>query len=120
MKNTTQTQTITVLEKKITQKSNKTLYLVLKQKGFADEIIEKINEEVEKRLESFLKKKMQKLENMHFDNPEESLEYFLIKQVIKILDDMKKEKLLNISEEDKKIISDILNNKDEKNKEKNQ
>ena len=120
MKNTTQTQTITVLEKQITEKSNKTLYLVLRQKGFADEIIEKINKEVEKRLESILNKKIHKLENMHFDNSEESLECFLLKQVIKILDDMQKEKLLNISEEDKKIIFDILNNKDEKNKEKDQ
>ena len=95
-------------------------YIFLRQKGFADEIIEKINKEIEKRLESILNKIIHKLENMHFDNPEESLEGFLLKQVIQILDDMQIEKLLDISEEDKKIIFDILNNKDDKNKEKNQ
>ena len=118
MNNSTQTQTITVVEKQIAEKSNKTLYLVLRQKGFADEIIEKINQEVEKRLEEFLKKIVPKLQTMTFDNPEESLQCILLKQVIKILDDMEKEKLLNISEEDKKIISDILNkkNKNEKSK----
>ena len=53
---------------------------------------------------------------MTFDNPEESLQCILLKQVIKILDDMEKEKLLNISEEDKKIISDILNKKNKNEK----
>ena len=121
MKNTsqtqTQTQTITVLEKQITEESKKTLYLVLRKKGFADEIIEEINKEVEKRLELYLNKIIHKLENMHFDNPEEALKCLLLKQVIKILDEMEKEKLLSIGEEDKKIINDILNSRDE-NKEK--
>ena len=118
MKRFSNSQTITVVEEKVLEKSKNTLYLVLRQKGFADEIIEKVNEEIEKRLEQYLNGIIDKLKDMKFDNPEEALKWLLLKQLIIILEDMYKEKMLNLCEGDKKIIFDILNDKGEENKEK--
>ena len=41
-------QTITLVEQKVTTKAKRTLYLVLKRKGFADEIVEYIDYKLEK------------------------------------------------------------------------
>ena len=111
-------QTITSVEEKILKKSNNTLFLVLRQKGFEDQIIEDLNKEVEKRLEQFLNQISEKLKEMKFDNPEEAIKCLMLKQIIKILDDLEKEKMLNLCEGDKKLIFDILNDKGEENKEK--
>ena len=112
MKNYNNTQTITVLEENIIKKSRNTLHLVLRQRGFADDIIDSINNEVEKRLQQYLNKIASKMENMNFDNPEESIKFLLLKKIIEILEEMSKEKIANLSEEDKKLIFDILNGKD--------
>ena len=115
MKKNSPSSTLTLVEEKITNETKKTLYLVLRQKGMADEAIEKVNNEVEKRLAKFIEQIMPELKNMKFDNPEEALKCLFLKQMIKILDDMSKEKMLLLSEEDKKLVFDILSNKD-KNK----
>ena len=44
MKNYNNTQTITVLEENIIKKSRNTLHLVLRQRGFADDIIDSIKD----------------------------------------------------------------------------
>lgn len=111
-------QTITLVEQKVTTKAKKTLYLVLKKKGFAEEIIDNIDKELEKRLIEYLKNIAPKLNQMNFDNPEEALECLLLKQMIKILDDILKEKMLNLNEEDKKKLFDFFKNEDEKKKSK--
>ena len=112
MKNYNNTQTITVLEENIIKKSRNTLHLVLRQRGFADDIIDSINNEVEKRLQQYLNKIASKMDSMNFDNPEESIKCLLLKKIIEILEEMSKEKIANLSEEDKKLIFDILNGKD--------
>ncbi len=62
-----------------------------------------------------------KLNEMSFDNPEEALETLILKQMVKILDDMFKERLLLLSENDKKLLFENLEKKDdvEEKKEKN-
>jgi Mg/Co/Ni transporter MgtE len=112
-------QTLTLVEQNVSLKTRKTLYLVLKRKGLADEIIESIDKELEKRLIEYLKNIAPKLNQMNFDDPVEALECLLLKQVVKILDDMIKEKMLNLNEEDKKRLFDLFQNENEKNKAKN-
>ena len=112
-------QTLTLVEQNVALKTSKTLYLVLKRKGLADEIIENIDKEVEKRLIEYLNYIAPKLNQMNFDDPVEALECLLLKQVVKILDDMIKEKMLNLNEEDKKRLFDLFQNENEKNKAKN-
>jgi Mg/Co/Ni transporter MgtE len=112
-------QTLTLVEQNVSLKTRKTLYLVLKRKGLADEIIENIDKEVEKRLIEYLNNIAPKLNQMNFDDPVEALECLLLKQVVKILDDMIKEKMLNLNEEDKKRLFDLFQNENEKNKAKN-
>ena len=112
-------QTLTLVEQNVTLKTRKTLYLVLKRKGLADEIIDNIDKELEKRLIEYLNKIAPKLNQMTFDDPVTALECLLLKQVVKILDDMIKEKMLNLNEEDKKRLFDLFQNENEKNKAKN-
>ena len=112
-------QTLTLVEQNVSLKTRKTLYLVLKRKGLADEIIDNIDKEVEKRLIEYLNNIAPKLNQMNFDDPVEALECLLLKQVVKILDDMIKEKMLNLNEEDKKRLFDLFQNENEKNKAKN-
>ena len=119
--NNNYSQTLTCVEEKFIKKTHEKLYLVLKKKGFAEQIIEKIGEASEKRLKEFLMKILTKLNEMHFDNPEEALETLILKQMVKILDDMFKERLLLLSENDKKLLFENLEKKDdvEEKKEKN-
>ena len=112
-------QTLTLVEQNVALKTSKTLYLVLRRKGLADEIIDNIDKELEKRLIEYLNKIAPKLNQMTFDDPVTALECLLLKQVVKILDDMIKEKMLNLNEEDKKRLFDLFQNESEKNKAKN-
>jgi Mg/Co/Ni transporter MgtE len=112
-------QTLTLVEQNVSLKTRKTLYLVLKRKGLADEIIENIDKEVEKRLIEYLNNIAPKLNQMNFDDPVEALECLLLKQVVKILDDMIKEKMIYLNEEDKKRLFDLFQNENDKNKAKN-
>jgi hypothetical protein len=48
---------------------------------------------------------------MKFDDPEVVLEYLLLKRLVKILDDIMKEILPNLSEKYKKIIFDLIEKK---------
>lgn len=112
-------KTITVVEEKVSKKAKNTLYLVLKKRGFEEEVIEKMNTELERRFLEVLKRITPRLSEMHFDNPEEALEYILLKEIIKILDDFIKENMLNLNEDDKKIVIDLLGKQNEENKNQN-
>lgn len=116
MKKGTTSQTQTVLEEKILEKAKNKLYLVLKKKGFAEKIIDEINSEMEKRFAEIFKKSSAKLNEMKFDNPVVALECFLLKKMVKILDDIIKEILPNLSEKDKKAIFDLLEKNDNEKK----
>ena len=111
--NNNYSQTVTCVEEKFIKKTHEKLYLVLKKKGLAEQIIEKISEESEKRIKEYLMKILPKLNEMHFDNPEEALETLMLKQMIKILDDMYKERLLLLSEKDKQLLFEHLGKKDD-------
>lgn len=117
MKKANISQTITVVEENITKKVKRKLYLVLKKKGFADEIIDNIDNELEKRLIEFIKNIAPKLNEMNFDDSEKSLECLMVKQAIKILDDMIKERMLKLNEEDKKALYDLFENENKEKKE---
>ena len=112
-------KTITVVEEKVSKKAKNTLYLVLKKRGFGEEVIEKMDTELERRFLEVLKRITPRLSEMHFDNPEEALEYILLKEIIKILDDFIKENMLNLNEDDKKIVIDLLGKQNEENKNQN-
>ena len=109
-------QTITLVEQKVTKKAKKTLYLVLKKMGFADEIIDNIDRELEQRFIEYLKTIAPKLNQMTFDDPEKALECLMLKQMIKILDSMLTERMLILNEEDKKRLFDLLEKKDDQSK----
>ena len=49
-------KTITVVEEKVSKKAKNTLYLVLKKRGFEEEVIEKMNTELERRFLGVLKR----------------------------------------------------------------
>lgn len=49
-------KTITVVEEKVSKKAKNTLYLVLKKRGFEEEVIEKMNTELERRFLEVLKR----------------------------------------------------------------
>ena len=57
---------------------------------------------MEKRLIEYPKNIAPKLNRMNFNNPEKALQCLLLMQMIKILDDILKEKMLNLNEKDKK------------------
>ena len=102
--NNNYSQTLTCVEEKFIKKTHEKLYLVLKKKGLAEQIIEKIGEESEKRLKEFLMKILPKLNEMHFDNPEEALETLLLKQMKINEEDMYKKRLLFRRKKDKQIL----------------
>lgn len=111
-------KTITVVEEKVSKKAKNTLYLVLKKRGFEEEVIEKMNTELERRFLEVLKRITPRLSEMHFDNPEEALEYILLKEIIKILDDFIKENMLNLNEDDKNVNNSIRSIRKKKNNKK--
>ena len=106
----TNNQITTVIENKVLKKGKKALYLVLKKKSFADEIIESLQDEIEERFNKFLCQIAPKLNNIKLDNEEDSLKYLLIKGLIKILNDMLKERRINLTEKDKMITDEIFEN----------
>jgi hypothetical protein len=112
-------QTTTLLEERVTTKARKTLYLVLKKKGLTEEAIENIDKELEKRLIEYLSNIAPKLNQTNFDDPEKALECLLLKQMIKILDDILKEKMLSLNEEDKKNLLGLFEKEDEKKRSQN-
>lgn len=111
----TTTMTITTQEvyeksEKIKNNGKKKLYLVLKQrKSFAQEIIDEIQQEINKRFAMFIKNRIGKLMQAKPDNPDLFLKYFLVKAYIKILTEILEEYKMELSEKDKKIFLDIMN-----------
>ena len=125
---TTTTMTITTQEvyeksEKIKNDGKKKLYLVLKQrKSFAQEIIDEIQMEINKRFAMFIKSRIGKLMQAKPDNPDLFLKYFLVKAYIKILTEIFDEYKMKLSEKDKIIFLDIMNSpqqEDEKDDDEN-
>jgi hypothetical protein len=90
--------------------TKKAMNQILKKNSFAENIIRNLEIEVEKRFQIFLNNKLPSLKSKKFDDPENSLKYIMLKAIINILDDLFYEKMITISESDKILIRNILNN----------
>ena len=90
------------------RKEKKALYLVLKKKSFADEIIISLQEEIEKKFNDFLYRIAPNLTYIKLDNKEDGLKYILLKGLINILNDMYKTREIKLTESDKKITNEIF------------
>jgi hypothetical protein len=95
------------------QKGKEILYLVLKRKPFAKEIVEELEKELENRMTIFIKSIAPKLQNMNFDDPEQSLKVIILRGLINILKNMIEEHKLELSESDRKILDDIMKDEEE-------
>lgn len=92
------------------KKGKKALYLVLKRKPLIEEIIESVEEEVEKRFSEFINKKSEELSRLKPDNPEEFYKCVLLRALIKILDKMLEEYSVGLTDKDKNTLKDIFEN----------
>ena len=114
-------QTITEVANNIKLNGRKVLYLVLKPKNFANDVIDSIQDDVEKRFNTIYEKMLHKLNKMEFDDRENCIKYMLIRKFIGILDQILDEIKINLSLKDKNIIDSEMEkeNKDNENKNKN-
>lgn len=114
-----QTQTCTSTNTKILtyakKKAKQSLYLVLKKKSFATEVIEELNEEVEKRLTNFIQRLVKNLEERQCGDPETLLKYTILKAIVKTLDNIMKENYIQMTENDKIAVERIYNGDDDGN-----
>ena len=83
---------------------------VLKKNDFAENIIKDLEREVEKRFTIFLNNKIPAINAKKLDDPENSIKYIMLKGLIKILDDLFYERMINLPESDKALIQSMLNN----------
>ena len=60
--------------------------------------------EIEKRFQNFLNNKLSSINSKKFDDPENSLKYIMLKEIINILNDLYNEKMIRISGSDKLLI----------------
>ena len=98
------TGTITTVEEKVLKKGKNVLYLILKPKNIEYQIIEDINEEMEKRFKNCIEKIIPKIKNVEFDDNENSLKYIMISGLIKVLNEMLKEIKMTLSYNDQMLI----------------
>ena len=101
---------VTQVSYEILKKGKKALYLVLKRRSLMEEIIESVQEEVEKRFSEFLNKKSEELNRLKPDNPVEFYKCVLLRALIKILDKMFEEYSVGLTDRDKKILKDVFEN----------
>ena len=95
-------------------RGNKILYLVLHKKPFYAEAMEQLEKEIAERLNQFIDRVYNKLENAKFENPEQSIKVLLLKALYRILRNLAKEYEKNLSPADIKEIEEIFQN-EEKN-----
>ena len=107
------TDTLTQYENKVTQKAKNALYLVLKKKTFADEVINSLQVEIEKRFKKFLNNIAGDLERIKLEDEENGLKYIILRGMINILNEMLKERMILLSDKDKKIVNDIFEGQEE-------
>ena len=104
---------ITQYENKAIKKAKNALYLVLKKKTFADEIITSLQNEVEQRFKRFINDIAKDLENIQLEDEETGLKYIIIKGIINILNRMLQERMVTLSDKDKQLINDIFEKENE-------
>ena len=105
---------IMTLTQTVFKRGNQILYLVLQRKPFADEIIDEVRAELEKRLYGFLQSIIPKLQNIKFNNPEQSLKIIILNAIIKILNQMIKEDIIKLNENDLLTFYNMVKNEEMK------
>lgn len=105
------------------KKAKKTLYLVLIKKPLSVKSLEKINNEIEVKLEKFLDKILPKLNEINPQDPEKFLKYMMLKATLNILEKIMEKNYLKLTENDKisakKIYESNNNDLNETNNENN-
>ncbi len=105
------------------EKAKKTLYLVLIKKPLSVKSLEKINNEIEVKLEKFLDKIIPKLKEIKPQDPEKFLKYMMLKATLNILEKIMEKNYLKLTENDKisakKIYESNNNDLNETNNENN-
>lgn len=92
------------------------VYLTLKKKPLIEQILDDIHEEAERRFQILVKQKLPELKNIKPENPQTFLECFLLRALIKILDEMFEERNIKLSLNDKNELKNIFENKKKKDK----
>ena len=105
---------IMTLTQTVFKRGNQILHLVLQRKPFADEIIDEVRAELEKRLYGFLQSIIPKLQNIKFNNPEQSLKIIILNAIIKILNQMIKEDIIKLNENDLLTFYNMVKNEEMK------
>ena len=105
---------IMTLTQTVFKRGNQILYLVIQRKPFADEIIDEVRAELEKRLYGFLQSIIPKLQNIKFSNPEQSLKIIILNAIIKILNQMIKEDIIKLNENDLLTFYNMVKNEEMK------
>ena len=90
------------------QRGRTTLYLVLKEKPLIEKILGDVKEEAEKRFNAFIQSNIPLLQSLNPDDPLKFLECFLLRGLIKILDEMFAERNVKLSLKDKNEINSIF------------
>ena len=101
---------INEIKNNLLNNSKKALNQVLSKNAFAANLINDLERELEYRFQIFLNNKASAINSKKFDDPENSLKYIMLREIIKILDDLFYERMINLSGSDKALIQSILNN----------
>ena len=102
----------TTLYHKIIEKKNKVIYLILKKKPFQKEIIDQLESQLESKMNEFFDKIIDKIKETNFNNTEQSLKYILLKGLVLILKKELNKNKIHLSEGEKKILKEIMENDD--------
>lgn len=92
------------------EKAKKTLYLVLIKKPLSVKSLEKINNEIEVKLEKFFDKILPKLNEIKPQDPEKFLKYMMLKATLNILEKIMEKNYLKLTENDKISAKKIYEN----------
>lgn len=92
------------------EKAKKTLYLVLIKKPLSAKSLEKINKEIELKLNKFLDKIIPKLNEINPQDKEKFLKYIMLKATLNILDKIMAENYMKLTENDKIAAQKIYEN----------
>lgn len=105
---------ITQIETSSIKKSREILYIVLKEKPISEEVKQELEREIENRLVKFIQSISPKLQNMYFENKEQSLKVIILRGLINILQKMIEEHKMQLSESDQKALQEIMKEEEDK------
>jgi hypothetical protein len=87
------------------------VYLTLKKKPLIQQILDDVSDEAEKKFQNLVQQKLPALNAIKPENPQRFLECFLLRALIKILDEMFEERNVKLSLNDKNELENIFENK---------